>query len=178
MAMKTAKSRKSFHLRNVPRWFRLQYLQLIRAKGGPGMVAMGFSIGLAVEMFTLPTGGVAFLLIFPLVYMLRASMAAAMIGFVIGKLIYIPMSFLMRQIGVAVLPKGLQHMLYHSLPGWLDHFAKLYLELFAGGVIVGPLLGLLMFFPIRQLLLWVSKRREEKRRLRRAAVHLVPGSNG
>ncbi len=57
------------------------------------MVAMGFSIGIFVEMFTLPTGGLAFLLIFPLVYLLRASVASALLGFMFGKVIYLPLMF-------------------------------------------------------------------------------------
>lgn len=91
--VKWRNSKKTFQLRSIGRWFRYKYLQLTRAKGGPALVAMGFSIGIFVEMFTLPTGGLAFLLIFPLVYLLRASVASALLGFMFGKVIYLPLMF-------------------------------------------------------------------------------------
>jgi uncharacterized protein len=134
------------------------------------MVAMGFSIGLAIEMFTLPTGGMAFFLIFPSVYLSRSSLAGALTGFVFGKLIYIPMTFLLRQVGGTVLHVDSLEMLLTHLPVWLDKFLKLYLELFVGGIIVGPVLGAIAFFPMKRLLHWVSSRRTERRRLRKAEL--------
>lgn len=161
-----------FRWTGMKRWFRYKYLLLTRAKGGPSIVALGFSIGLAIEMFTLPTGGMAFFLIFPSVYLSRSSLAGALTGFVFGKLIYIPMTLLLRQVGHAVLQVLSLEELLTNLPLWLDKFVKLYLELFVGGVMVGPVLGLLAYFPMRHLLKWVSSRRTEKRKLRKAAIVL------
>lgn len=177
MAKQTT-GKKPFQLRNVGRWFKYKYLQLTRAKGGPAIVALGFSVGLFIEMFTLPTAGLAFFLIFPLVYVFRASMAAALIGFVFGKVIYIPMSFLNRQVGGWVLPRGIKGHLLSVLPDWLDTFIKFNLKLFIGGVIDGAVLGLIVFYPIKWLLEWYDGKRKEKRRRRKEQVLLSSGSEG
>lgn len=164
---KTARKKKRLTLQNIGRWFKYQYVLLTRAKGGPAMVALGFSIGLAIEMFTLPTAGLAFFLIFPLVYALRASMAAALIGFVFGKVIYIPMSFINKQVGALVLPSDIKLHLQQMLPEWLDTFIGFNLKLFVGGVIDGAVLGLLVFYPIKWTLVWYDGQRKERRRKRK-----------
>ncbi|UUZ80837.1 DUF2062 domain-containing protein [Paenibacillus sp. P26] len=174
----TAKTKKSFNVRNTKRWFKYKYLLLTRAKGGPSLVAMGFSIGLAVEMFTLPTAGLAFFLIFPLVYLFRASMAAALIGFVFGKVIYIPMSFINRMVGGWVLPRAAKHNLLHMLPDWLDTFIRFNLKLFVGGVIVGIILGIIVYFPIKWLLEWYHDKRKERRKKRKEQLMLSSDTNG
>ncbi|MCZ8516514.1 DUF2062 domain-containing protein [Paenibacillus filicis] len=169
--------KKPFHVRNIKRWFKYKYLLLTRAKGGPSLVAMGFSIGLFVEMFTLPTAGLAFFLIFPLIYLFRASMAAALIGFVFGKVIYIPMSFLNRMVGGWVLPRGARHNLLHMLPSWLDTFIKFNLKLIVGGMIVGAVLGILCYFPIKWLLELYHHNRKERRRKRKEQLTLTSDAN-
>ncbi len=175
---KMAKLKKTFQLRSIGRWFRYKYLQLTRAKGGPALVAMGFSIGIFVEMFTLPTGGLAFLLIFPLVYLLRASVASALLGFMFGKVIYLPLMFFHRQMGALVLPHGIHGAWIERLPEWLDRFLKFYLKLFVGGVINGLILAIIAYFPIRWTLQWVDQNRKEKRRKRKEQLLLPTNGNG
>lgn len=174
---KMMKRKKTFQFRSVGRWFRYKYLQLTRAKGGPALVAMGFSIGLFVEMFTLPTGGLAFLLIFPLVYVFRASVASALLGFMFGKIIYLPLMFMHRKMGALVLSHGIHGAWLEHLPGWLDRFLKFYLKLFVGGVIDGFILAVIAYFPIRWTLQWVEKQRKEKRRRRKEQLLLTTGGN-
>ncbi|MCS7462763.1 DUF2062 domain-containing protein [Paenibacillus doosanensis] len=173
---RTAKSKKPFHVRNIARWFKYKYLLLTRAKGGPSMVAMGFSIGLAIEMFTLPTAGLAFFLIFPFVYLFRGSMAAALIGFVFGKVIYIPMTYFHMKVGGALMPHGARKFLAYHLPDWMDAFIRSNLKLFIGGVIVGIFLGLLVYFPIKWGLELYDSRRKEKRKKRKAQLMVRPES--
>lgn len=145
-------------------------MQLLRAKGGPHIVALGFSIGLAIEMFTLPTVGLAFLLIFPLVYLFRASLASALLGFLFGKIIYPLMWFINKKVGSWVLPtRHSKRALLHFLPDWLAHILKQGLDLIVGGMIVGAVLGLIIYFPLRFLLKYTTERRKERRRLRKAA---------
>ncbi|TDG00499.1 DUF2062 domain-containing protein [Paenibacillus piri] len=165
-----AKSSQPFRFQSVKRWFKYKYLLLTRAKGGPGIVAMGFSIGLSVEMFTLPTAGLAFFLIFPLVYLFRGSMAAALIGFVFGKVIYLPLTYIHIKVGGMVLPRGTGRHLLAFLPDWMDMFIKSNLKLFVGGVIDGLLLGLLFYFPIRWALEYYHTQRKEKRKKRKAQM--------
>ncbi|MFC5530128.1 DUF2062 domain-containing protein [Cohnella yongneupensis] len=154
-------------LRTTWRWLKYKYLMLMRAKGGASMVAMGFAIGIAVEMFTLPTLGFAFILIFPLVYVLKGNFPAALIGFVIGKLIYIPMIYPNRKVGAWVLPSHLSFH-YSFLPEWVNNLLLENLKLIVGGIIDGALLGLLCYFPIKMSINGFKAKRKEKRRLNRA----------
>jgi uncharacterized protein (DUF2062 family) len=161
-------TKKPFQLRNVKRWFKYKYLMLTRAEGGPGIVALGYSIGLAVEMFTLPTAGLAFFLIFPLIYIFRASMAAALIGFVFGKIIYLPMTYFHLKVGNWLLPHGTRRHLWSFLPDWMDFFVKSNLKLLVGGVVDGVILGVLFYFPIKWLLMLYTSKRKQRRDEKRA----------
>ncbi|WP_438446611.1 DUF2062 domain-containing protein [Gorillibacterium sp. sgz5001074] len=155
-------------LAGTGRWFKYRYIKLLRAKGGPSKVARGFSVGIAVEMFTLPTFGLAAVLIIPLVYLLRASLPGALIGFVFGKIIYIPMAFLNRMVGDAVVPEAWHRAITH-LPAWLGNIVSPALDLVIGGMAVGAILGLIMYFPVWLLLEWYTARRKERRRKKAAS---------
>jgi uncharacterized protein (DUF2062 family) len=168
--------KKPFHIRNMKRWVKYKYMLLTRAKGGPGLVAMGFSIGLAVEMFTLPTAGLAFFLIFPLVYLFRASMGAALIGFVFGKIIYLPLTYVHLKVGGMLLPRGTRHTMLNFLPDWMDVFIRSNLKLFVGGVVVGLALGILVYFPIKWGLQYYDAKRKDKRKKRKAQLMLTSES--
>jgi uncharacterized protein (DUF2062 family) len=148
-------------------WLKLKYILLLRAKGGPAMVAKGFSIGLFIEMFTLPTFGLAAVLILPLVYIMRASLPGALIGFVFGKIIYLPVAFLNKKVGHWVLPKHMVRKI-HFYPHWLSDIVKNGIYLIAGGIIVGLILGVLFYFPVKRILEIYAARRKEKRRKRKA----------
>lgn len=156
------------------RWVKYKYLMLLRAKGGPSKVSKGFSIGLAIEMFTLPTFGLAAILILPLVYLFRASLPGALIGFVFGKIIYIPMAFLNKLVGSLIVPASWsQHLGF--LPGWLESIIKGALDLVIGGMINGAVLGIVFYFPLWLLLDWFARKRREKRKQRKAVhVNLQP----
>ncbi|GAA3402363.1 DUF2062 domain-containing protein [Paenibacillus hodogayensis] len=158
-------------MRGMARWFKYKYLQLSRAKGGAAKVAAGFSIGLAIEMFTLPTFGLAFFLIFPLVYMFRASLAGALIGFVFGKIIYIPVAFLNAKVGGLLVPPRFNEWI-SFLPHWLKHMLYVNAKLIVGGIVDGTLIALLLYFPIKQLLQLYTSKRTEKRRVRREQLIL------
>ncbi|MEW9698134.1 DUF2062 domain-containing protein [Paenibacillus sp. SI8] len=166
--VKTKKAR--YDWKSTKRWFKYKYLLLLRAKGGPSKVARGFSIGLFVEMFTLPTAGFAFVLIFPLVYLFRANLAGALIGFVFGKVIYLPFSILNKQVGDWLVPKHFKVYLIHHLPHMLSNIIRSGLDLIIGGMVVGTALGIIAYFPIMLLLKYHSNRRKEKRRIRKAQL--------
>jgi uncharacterized protein (DUF2062 family) len=135
------------------------------------MVAKGFSIGIAIEMFTFPTAGLAFFLIFPLVILLRGNIAGALIGFVIGKVIYIPFAFLNSKVGSLIVPEGIEGHL-GFLPLWMANIILGSLNLIVGGIIVGSILGLVLYFPVKLLLEFYAHRRKEKRKIRKAKLVL------
>ncbi|OPA76687.1 hypothetical protein BVG16_16065 [Paenibacillus selenitireducens] len=153
----------------MKRWLKYKYLMLIRARGGGAKVAKGFSIGIAIEMFTLPTAGLAFFFIFPLVYLLRASFASALIGFVFGKIIYIPFSFLNGMVGGMLLPKHV-HIHIPYVPEWINRFMMYNLKLIVGGIVDGILLGLILYLPVKWLIDYVGNKRKEKRKTRRLQI--------
>jgi uncharacterized protein len=155
-------------LAGLRRWVKYKYLLLMRAKGGASRVAMGFAIGLAVEMFTLPTFGFAFLLIFPLVYVLKGNLPAALIGFVFGKIIYLPMAFLNAMVGGWMLPHHF-HVHIPFLYHWVNRLISASLKLIIGGMINGAILGALLYFPIKISLEKYKNRRREKRKLKKRA---------
>jgi uncharacterized protein len=160
----SGRSRKSLHLK---RWFRHKFVMLMRAPGGPSIVALGFSIGIAIEMITLPTFGLAFFLMFPLVYLLRASMAGALVGFVVGKIIFIPIAFISGMIGGLILP---EHLRVHIpfLPHFVNKFITINLKLIVGGSINGIILGLLFYFPVKYGIAFFTERRRKKRKSKRS----------
>lgn len=155
--------------RSIKRWLKYKYTQLMRAPGGPSMVALGFSIGIFVEMFTLPTYGLAFFLIFPLIYWMRASIAGALVGFVFGKIIFIPVAIVNSMVGGLVLPNHLKFQI-PLIPDWMNHLFLVNLKLIVGGIIDGMILGLLFYFPVRLAIQYVANKRKEKRKLRRIAA--------
>ncbi|WP_308638601.1 DUF2062 domain-containing protein [Paenibacillus silvisoli] len=159
--------------RSIKRWLKLKYTQLMRAPGGPSFVALGFAIGIFVEMFTLPTYGLAFFLIFPLIYMMNASLAGALIGFVFGKIIFIPVAFVNSMVGGWVLPNHIRISVPFA-PEWLDHMLLVNLKLIVGGIIDGMVLGALFYFPVKMTLRYVANKRKEKRKLRRVAIEVKP----
>lgn len=64
-----------------------EYQKLLQSQGTPSMVARGFALGIFIEFITLPTLGIAFLLLYPLTFPLRTSFPVSLIGFLMGKLI-------------------------------------------------------------------------------------------
>lgn len=149
-------------LQSWRRWLKYKYIQLLRAPGGPDFVARGFSIGIAIEMFTLPTYGLAFFLLFPLAYWLNGSVVGALVGFILGKIIFIPISFISKMVGGWVLPRHLTFEIPY-FPNWIDHFLLVNLKLLVGGIIVGAALGLILFFPVKYSIEFVAKKRKIRR---------------
>lgn len=151
------------------RWLKYKYMMLVRAEGGASRVAMGFAIGLAIEMFTLPTLGFAFVLIFPLCYLLRGNLPAALIGFVVGKVIYIPMMYPNSKVGGWILPNDLSFHL-PIVPEWFNHLLLQNLKLIVGGMVDGAILGLLLYFPIKYSINAYKTKRKNKRKISRAKL--------
>ncbi|MEK0316407.1 DUF2062 domain-containing protein [Cohnella sp. 56] len=156
-------------LRKFVRYLKLQYVKLLRAKGGAYSIAMGFAIGLFVEMFNLPTYGTSFVLIFPLIYLLRGNLPSALVGFVFGKLIYPLMFMLNKMMADLVLPAHFS-IRFSFLPEKINHFLLFNLKMIVGGMIDGLLLGILFFFPIWYSVQVFKRKRKEKRRARKIVI--------
>jgi uncharacterized protein (DUF2062 family) len=81
--------------------------------------------------------------------------------------IYIPFAFLNKQVGDFLVPKGMKYYLIHHLPHLLSNIIRGSLDLIAGGIVVGTILGILVYFPVMLLLRYHADRRKDKRKKRR-----------
>jgi uncharacterized protein (DUF2062 family) len=165
---------------NFRRWIQLKYAHLMRTPGGPDIVARGFAIGIIVEFVTLPTAGLAFLLVFPLVWLTRSSLAAALIGYVIGKVLYLPLSPISYYLGSVALPGEWRWWLVDRIESdlsFLPRFFQLALEsnlfLLFGGLLVGLVLGAISFLLLRYFLRIQLRRRKVKRQLKKTKADLA-----
>jgi len=73
--------------RRFIRGLKYKFLVLMRNKGASTVIARSFAIGMFIEFITLPTMGLAFLLLFPLVRFTRSLFSVALVGFATGKLL-------------------------------------------------------------------------------------------
>jgi uncharacterized protein len=90
------KKKKSYtFFQGLWRKMKKNYYQLIRSQGATSIIARSFAIGMAIEFITLPTVGLAFLLLFPLIKLFRGVFSVALIGFLMGK-IFLPLFFVLN----------------------------------------------------------------------------------
>ncbi|MGM0714473.1 DUF2062 domain-containing protein [Brevibacillus parabrevis] len=151
------------------RKLKFEYYKLIRMKGAPSFVARGFSVGIFVEFITLPTFGLAFLLLFPLVRLFRASLPAGLIAFVIGKLVLPIFMVVNYNIGYAFVGKPLQSPPappHEAWPQWLVWMKEKGLAYFTGSAIMGLVVAVASYFLVHGALL-VYRRKK----LRRSVTH-------
>ncbi|WP_027416454.1 DUF2062 domain-containing protein [Aneurinibacillus terranovensis] len=100
--------------KNVYRKLKLQYLKLLRSKGAPSIVARSFSLGIFIEFITLPTLGIAFLLLYPLNLLLRGNFTASLIGFIMGKFM-LPLFFVINlSVGNRLIGRTLEQQARHA----------------------------------------------------------------
>jgi uncharacterized protein (DUF2062 family) len=77
--------------------------ELLNDPAGPHVVALSFAIGVLSLMLTLPTLGLAFLLMLAIIKWTKHSMTAALIGYFFTKLIAFPLAPLELMIGKVLL---------------------------------------------------------------------------
>lgn len=136
--------------KKIYRKLKLEYYKLIRMKGAPSYVARGFCIGIFVEFITLPTFGLAFLLLFPLIKLFRASLPAGLIAFVIGKLVLPLFMVLNYNLGYAIVGKSLNTQLVHDHEPWwltcLIWMKEKGLAYFTGSAVMGLIVAIVSYF--------------------------------
>ena len=151
------------------RKLKFEYYKLIRMKGAPSFVARGFSVGIFVEFITLPTFGLAFLLLFPLVRLFRASLPASLIAFVIGKLVLPIFMVVNYNIGYAFVGKPLQSppvRPHEAWPQWLVWMKEKGLAYFTGSAIMGLVVAVASYFLVHGAL-----QMYRRKKLRRSVAH-------
>jgi len=156
--------------KKIYRQLKYEYYKLIRMKGAPSFVARGFSVGIFVEFITLPTFGLAFLLLFPLIKLFRASLPAGLIAFVIGKLVLPVFMVINYKIGYAIVGKPInEQLVYGHMPPWekwLFWMKDKGLAYFTGSAVVGLVVAVASYFLVYAAL-QLYRRRKMRRSLSR-----------
>jgi uncharacterized protein (DUF2062 family) len=151
--------------KKIYRKLKYEYYKLIRMKGAPSFVARGFSVGMFIEFITLPTFGLAFLLLFPMTRLFRCSFPASLIGFVIGKII-LPIFMLPNfKLGNTIIGKPLQEHLEHnneSWTGWLQWMKQNGIAYFTGSAVMGVIVAIGSYFLVYAALQWYRKKRARR----------------
>lgn len=148
---------------------RLQYLKLLRSKGAPQQIARGFAIGTWVEFIVFPTLGAAFVLLWPLNWLLRGNLPASFVAFVLWKMVMWIFIWPNIQLGHWLL--GSQQVVEKAtkseLKGWwaakLDFVKQQGMAFFTGSAVVGLVAALLCYFLVLAALKAYHDRRERRR---------------
>ncbi|WP_400164791.1 DUF2062 domain-containing protein [Brevibacillus sp. TJ4] len=139
------------------RSFKYAYYKLLRSKGAPSFIALGFALGIFLEFLTLPTFGIAFLLLFPLTRLFRCSKSSALTGFVTGKLV-LPVFFIpILQIGYALAgyrtyKQTAAPSLFHGQ--WLAWIRDNGIAYLIGSTVIGLCLACLSYLAVLSMLRW------------------------
>jgi uncharacterized protein len=133
--------------------------ELLNDPAGPHLVAMSFAIGVISEMLTIPTIGIALLLMIVIVRWLKFSMTSALVGYFFTKLVYIPLAPLELKIGKSLLHQNFDPHAHKW--AWARGVLHKDAELLLGAVIIGGLLAVICYFVIRQILVLRLKRKSK-----------------
>lgn len=152
--------------RKLIRKAKYEYYKLIRMKGAPSFIARGFSIGIFVEFITLPTFGLAFLLLYPMNVLFRSSFSASLIAFVIGKMV-LPIFMLPNlKLGNTIIGDPLKEHIKHnneSLTSWLAWMKQNGIAYFTGSAVMGVIVAIGSYFLVYAALQWYRKKRARRR---------------
>ncbi|GAA4708201.1 DUF2062 domain-containing protein [Brevibacillus fulvus] len=147
-------------IQRLYRSLKFYFVKLFRTPDSANKLAAGFAIGFGLEMLVISTASLIYLLLYPLVKCLRASMPAAIIGNVIGKLTFLPLLLLplAKKIGALIIPEAT-----NTSEGMLTALFNGGLQVLTGMLFFGLLLGLLSYYVVRILYNREIERRERKR---------------
>lgn len=143
----------------VYRKIKYYFLKLLRLRANPSIVARGFALGILIEFITLPTLGLAFLLLYPLAIFLRANFAASFIGFISGKFLMLFFLYWNYRVGNLLVGTKISEEVEH-----ISHFISLAmlkekgLAFFLGSIVNGFIVALISYIIVYYLLLLYKKR--------------------
>ncbi|WP_027415965.1 DUF2062 domain-containing protein [Aneurinibacillus terranovensis] len=148
----------------VGRKIKHEYYKLIRNKGALSIVARSFAIGLFIEFVTLPTFGIAFLALFPLIRLFGGITSIALIGFLLGKVILPVFFYLNFNVGRFLIGRDVgntvSHELHHTFS--LAFFKEKGLALLMGSFVDGLIMAGISYFVVYFFLLVYRKRKERQ----------------
>ncbi len=153
------KNKKSKFFRKI-RW---NVLRLIRLKANPSIIARGYALGILIEFITLPTLGLAFLLLYPLTILFRANFGASLIGFISGKFIMLFFLYWNYQIGNILVGTKISEEVEQ-----ISHFISITmlreqgLAFFLGSIVNGTIVALVSYIIVYYGVVFYRKRKEMK----------------
>ncbi|MFM1653964.1 DUF2062 domain-containing protein [Brevibacillus sp. B_LB10_24] len=150
--------------RKIYRKLKYEYYKLIRMKGAPSFIARGFSVGIFIEFITLPTFGLAFILLYPMNLLFRSSFSASLIGFVIGKIVLPIFMAINYKLGSTLIGKLLEEHIKHnneSVSRWVA-WVQRSLVYFTGSAVMGFFVAIGSFFLVYAGLQWYRKKRSRR----------------
>lgn len=127
-----------------------KWRELLNDPAGPLLVAMSFAIGVISEMLTIPTVGIAFVLMIVIVKWFKFSMTSALLGYFFTKIVYIPLAPLELKIGKSLLHQNFDPHAHKW--AWARGVLHKDSELLLGAVIIGGVLAIICYFVIRKIL--------------------------
>ncbi len=151
--------------KKIYRKLKYEYYKLIRMKGAVSFIARGFSVGIFIEFITLPTFGLAFLLLFPMTRLFRSSFPASLIGFVVGKIVLPIFMLLNLKLGNTIIGKPLQEHVEHnneSIGAWLQWMKQNGIAYFTGSAVMGVIVAFGSYFLVYAALQWYRKKRANR----------------
>src|ERR1700737_1976771 len=125
--------------------------ELLNDSAGPHVVALSFAIGVLSLMLTLPTLGLAFLLMLAIIKWTKHSMTAALIGYFFTKLIAFPLAPLELMIGKVLLHENFNP--HGHKWAWARGLLHKGAEFVLGASIIGIGLAIIFYFVIKQILI-------------------------
>lgn len=151
--------------RNIYRKMKYEYYKLIRMKGAASIIARGFAVGIFIEFITLPTFGLAFLLLYPMNLLFRSSFSASLIGFVLGKIMLPLFMYPNMKLGTSIIGKHVQEHVQHnfsSFAGWLSWMKTNGIAYITGSAVMGVFVAIACYFVVYGVLHWYRKKKARR----------------
>lgn len=145
---------------------KYEYYKLIRMQGAASFIARGFSVGLFIEFITLPTFGLAFLLLYPMNLLFRSSFSASLIAFVIGKMILPIFMLINLKLGNKIIGEPLKGQIAHNNESWASWLAWMKqngIAYFTGSAVMGAVMAIASYFLVYAGLQWYRNKRARRR---------------
>ncbi|TCP22690.1 uncharacterized protein (DUF2062 family) [Scopulibacillus darangshiensis] len=161
-------------LQKLHRLFKLNMAKLFRSPGGAKKVSRGFAVGFGMEMLVISTACLIYILLYPAVKLLRASLPAAIIGNVVAKLTFLPIILLpfAKTLGAIIYPKPNQdghvegNAFIELFKGDFSVIGEILhggLHIIIGMTVFGSVLGFISYYVI----LFLYNKEKERRRAKK-----------
>jgi uncharacterized protein (DUF2062 family) len=172
--------KKYSFFQKIGRAFKLNGIKLLRSPGGSKKVALGFALGMGIEMLVISTASLIYILFVPIVRISKGSLPAAIIGNVIGKLSFLPVILLpiAKRIGKIIYPMkiksgnhspfSVQHLLHGDFSSLVSIFQG-GIHVLIGMTILGTVIGIISYF----IVYYFYEKEKKKKLIKKRDKHVL-----